>query len=474
MLFPRQSIGFLASSIFLFAACSPPSADDSTSSQEPASSSSGAGSEATVGDVDLNDVSILLAPPQDDADPVIAITDLKVAGDDVWSDEAFGAFRTIAGHEVFGAVAAGEASGNRAARIGISEFSSKADWHIASIRVDPGAPGVSSEIAAEFGQSPQIRLVLQPVTGGEVHDVAAHLIFNFTEPPTGLPDGCSLPKFVPDDTAFQLVVDDVLALKSQLANGDIGDQVIDTSGDMNIHPAADPAKASAATRAAFHEALIAFLEKHLHRQRLSAMAIMALPQGAPEPWIFVAMVRTPNGDFVPVPSPALKQNDRPRFAQMLDARSGTRVAPAVTPNNLNPITCKFEVLPDNPAGSPANPEGVSTAELFPNGTAARMQEIVAVIADPRRAHFFNTDCVSCHTETRREMDILDTESVDAPVDPSVLPKELWNVRNFGWFPSFLNNEVFNQPTPVAATITRRTATETEEVVEAINATLATQ
>ncbi len=471
----RTSIGLLASPFFLFTACSP-AADDSTPSQTSSTEESETVVPAGfVGGVDLNDVSILLAPPQNDADLAIAITDVEVAGVDVWSDEAFGRFLAIAGDQRFNTVAAGEVAGSAAASIGMSGFGNKADWHIAAVRIDPGAPGVSSAIAAEFGQSPQIRLVLQPVIGGEVMDVAAHLIFNFTKPQAARSDDCPLPKFEPDEAAFQAVIDDVLVLKRRLSDGEIGDQPIDTSGDLRIHPAADPDEVGTATQAAFHEALIGLLESHLHPQRLSAMAVMSLPQGAPEPWIFVAMAPNPaTGDMVPVPSPALMQSDRPRFAQMLDARSGARVIPAAMTNNLNPITCKFEVLANNPAGSPVDPKGVSTTELFPNGDADRMREIVEVIADPTRSHFFNTDCVSCHTETRREMDILGTAKVDAPVDPAVLPQELWNVRNFGWFPSFLENVVRRNPTEVAATVTRRTATETEEVVGAINAKLRVQ
>lgn len=56
-------------------------------------------------------------------------------------------------------------------------------------------------------------------------------------------------------------------------------------------------------------------------------------------------------------------------------------------------------------------------------------------ADPTRSHFFNTDCVSCHTETCRAIDLPHVKSV-AGVDNAVLPKDVWNVRNFGWFPSF--------------------------------------
>lgn len=63
------------------------------------------------------------------------------------------------------------------------------------------------------------------------------------------------------------------------------------------------------------------------------------------------------------------------------------------------------------------------------------------------------------------MDMLGTDQIDAPIDPDVLPIQLWNVRNFGWFPSFLNEGVF-------ATATRRTAKETEEVLDAVISLLA--
>ena len=303
-----------------------------------------------------------------------------------------------------------------------------------------------------------------------VHDVAAHVIYSYIAGAEPV-DGCFLRRFEPDRERFGRIVDDALRIKAKLAAGEIGGEAITTDGPLGVHPAADPDKADGATRTAFRDALAAFLETHLDPSKINAMAIMGLPGGpAPEPWIFLAMARGPTGQLVPVPSPAIAQ-DKLRFAQMLDARPNARgnpsVSPAVRANNLNPVTCAFEMpvdpgRPDAPR-PPADPKGVSTAELFPGGDAARMREIVAVVADPARAHFFNTDCVSCHTETRREMDILGTGRVDAPVDPGVLPTELWNVRNFGWFPPRRGRPL--------ATATRRTAAETEEVVEAINADL---
>jgi hypothetical protein len=106
-------------------------------------------------------------------------------------------------------------------------------------------------------------------------------------------------------------------------------------------------------------------------------------------------------------------------------------------------------------------KGVATAELFqsPPPGAARVKQVVDLIADPTRSHFFNTDCISCHTETRRAIDLLKVKRV-AGVDPAVLPKDIWNVRNFGWFPSF----------PAAQeTATRRTGAETAAVLQFIQA-----
>ncbi|MGI9508535.1 MAG: hypothetical protein ACR2QJ_04200, partial [Geminicoccaceae bacterium] len=376
----------------------------------------------------MNDVSILLPPPTSASIPVLNVSDLAFNGAPVWSDGVFAQFLAIANSEA-GAVAGEDVQNNtQGARIDISDFADKAAWHVASIRIDPGAPGLSPDIAEVFGQAPQIRLVLQPVTAGNVvQDVAAHLVYSYVAGAERVP-GCPLPRLIPDSDKFRTIVDDASALKAKLAAGDVGDQPVDTGGVLGVHPAADPAKASASTQAAFRDELGAFLERHLDPAKLRAMAIMALPAPNPEPWIFLAMAPEPgSGNFVPLPSPALAQ-DKLRFAQMLDVRRSASVSPAVRANNLEPITCRFELPanPDNPDApkSPDAPRGVATADLFPNSSAAEMREVVSVIADPTQSHFFNTDCVSCHTETRREMDILNTDEIDTPVDPAVLPTEL--------------------------------------------------
>ena len=196
------------------------------------------------------------------------------------------------------------------------------------------------------------------------------------------------------------------------------------------------------------------------------MAIAGLPAGAPEPWIFLSMLNLhpgdapafPNGAVLPVHGPTL---DGQQFAQML-APAGTvpRVIPTPHTNNLNPITCKNAALPI-PSPPIASRNGVATADVFVASPppAGKTQTILDVIADPIKSHFFNTDCVSCHTETRRAMELLNIKDI-AGIDSAVLPDGPWDVRNFGWAPSPRG--------PFQPTVTRRTANETAAVVAFIN------
>ena len=131
-------------------------------------------------------------------------------------------------------------------------------------------------------------------------------------------------------------------------------------------------------------------------------------------------------------------------------------------NNLNPITCKNAAVPaDVPI---PDRSGVSTAELFatPAPPADKIKQTLDVIADPTKSHFFNTDCVSCHTETRSAMDILKVTDIPG-IDPAALPNGQWDVRNFGWAPGPKGS--------FQATVTQRTAAETAAVVAFINSGL---
>lgn len=410
-----------------------------------------------------DDVSVLFPAPTLATD-VISVADLGATSptdstkrDSVWSDSVFKRFLEIA------ASPAAQVAGT-AFRIDLPpEAQSMAGWAIAGIRFDPGAPGLSTAIASQFGQLPQIRLIIQPFRknpDGSIHpfDVAAHLIFSFTlGDDTPAQTGCAK-RFIPDLVTFKNIVADVARLRTRLANGEFGNKTVLTANlSLGVHPGlADPA-----TAAAFRAALTVLLERYLSSDRLNAMALMGLPANRPAPWMFLAMVRVargvvpalPDGGFVPMPSPAL---DGTQFTQLLDPSGGLHPVPVSATNNLNPITCKNASM--GPALLPASDrQGVSTAELFtiPRPTDARAQEVLDRIADPAAATFFNTDCVSCHTDTQRALALLQAKAIPG-VDPTP-PTSDWNVRNFGWSPG-------GKPS-----VTRRAAAETAAVVTFINA-----
>ena len=135
-----------------------------------------------------NDVSWLFPPPTraEDFAKLIAVGDIAAPNsqdptkrDPVWSDAAFQQFIGIA------ASPAGAVAGTTN-RIGLpSEIQTKSAWFVAGIRIDAGAPGLSNVIA-QYGQSPQIRLIVQPVLRAtrmvrpNMLDIAGHLIFDFT------------------------------------------------------------------------------------------------------------------------------------------------------------------------------------------------------------------------------------------------------------------------------------------------------
>lgn len=351
-------------------------------------------------------------------------------------------------------------------------------WRVAGLRIDPGAPGLTNDFIAQFGQSPQIRFILQPVTtqangAVQVHDVTAHLVYTFAAGVDAPAEQGCLPRVKPDMDAFKTIARDFASLRDDLANGRFGGVKITTQGKLlSVHPGLADRHAAKPLR----DALVGVLERHLTGAKLSAMAVMGLADNGPEPWIFLAMSPVgpgvvpslPNGGFIPVRGPAL---DGKQFAEGLAVLDTPhQVIPTPAPNNLNPITCKNAALPAGEAALPvAQRKGLATAELFDLGDSKvsdpakikKIQETVDLVADPARSHFFNTDCVSCHTDTRRAMDLLKNAKIPG-VDPAVLPQEKWNVRNFGWFPSFL------RPGKLEATATRRAASETAAVVDFIN------
>jgi hypothetical protein len=434
-----------------------------------------------------DDVSWLFPAPTVTADlaKVISMADLTVSNaqdpskrDRVWSDSIFQQFLSIA---------AGPAASVAGNKIGLpAEAKTIDNGHIAAVRFDAGAPGLSDAIIKQYGQSPQIRLILQPViknADGTVtaQDVTAHLIFNFTsgvQPPAQ--PGC-FPRPTPDLVAFKQIVAEIAELRSKLRDGKLGaDKVTTTGKPLGVHPGLADATTAENVRAEMK----AILERHLSSDRLVAMAIMGLPDGAPEPWMFLSMqflpgdllakvvpanvaAQLPNGGFVPVHGPTL---DGKQFTQMLNpVGASPRVVPTPHTNNLSPISCVNAAVPAN--GPPiAKRHGVATADLFPDPPKSatrttKILNVLNVIADPTKSHFFNTDCISCHTETRRAMELLSPQNIPK-IAAAPLPNGSWDVRNFGWSPLVEGD--------VHGSVSRRTAAETAAVVNFINDKLLTK
>ncbi len=107
--------------------------------------------------------------------------------------------------------------------------------------------------------------------------------------------------------------------------------------------------------------------------------------------------------------------------------------------------------------------------MFNDLPRPRHEDIPDLVANPNLANFFNTDCISCHTESSRRKELgirvqddefrfVLPEGISA-VSEDVLPQQRWNVRNFGWFPT---------GNTAVETCTQRTANESAESADFIN------
>jgi hypothetical protein len=442
--------------------------------QKPSEEKSVTGPASTVAQIQPNaplsasDVSWLFPAPTKAADfaNLIAVADVTTPNaqdptkrDPIWPDAVFQQFLAI----VNGPQA--QVSGPNAQISLPAEARSVDAWFIAGIRIDAGAPGLSSDIHAQYGQLPEIRLIIQPIIKNpdgspKVLDIAGHLIFDFiTATPDPPAQADCFPRFVADMNAFTSVVTDAAALRTKLNNGQLGPHAISTVGiSLGVHPGlADPADANAV-----RNEMLAFLERHISAQRLGSMAIAALPAGAPAPWIFLSLLGDHAGHFGPAHGPTLDGNLQ--FAQMLNPVGATpRVVPEPHTNNLKPITCKNAAV--SATSLPiAQRSGVATSAAFatPPPSPDQAKQILDTIADPTKSFFFNTDCISCHTETRRTMELLNVKDVPG-INPAALPNGPWDVRNFGWGEAGKSG--------MQATVTRRTANETSAVVTFLNSQL---
>ncbi|MEM6677760.1 MAG: hypothetical protein AAF675_07810, partial [Pseudomonadota bacterium] len=426
-----------------------------------------------------NDVSILLNAPLSVDEAAEASLPLP---ETLFSTELAGKAGALVG--ALGSVTDTGAN-NRVFQIGTEIFSAagRQTWHVASIRIDPGAPGLSPAFAP-FGRQLQIRLVVQPVLNAEtaprVTDKALHVVYTFGRPaPT---EACPLRVVASsaDVAAFDAALEDLRGIKETLA----AEGVVTDGAPLGVHPAFDRAE----TAELLVDELQRFLGEHLSEARLSALSIAGIPANAPEPWIFFAMRTTRDATgavtgLTPVPSPAIAQpglETEPRFAQALSFIGSFpegRVVPAGLGRNRLPVDCLANLMP---IPMPMASDGVSTTTLFDSATTSEdVAEIAAVINDATRSHFFNTDCLSCHTETRRALDLADDPQATAVeiaaaegIAVGALPQNpggnevfgRWNVRAFGWFPGFQNP----RGTRAQATVVRRTKHETDEVLACLN------
>ena len=290
-------------------------------------------------------------------------------------------------------------------------------WFIAGIRVDVGAPGLSPKMLDAFGQIPQIRLILQPVTRQsdgslKVHDRAAHIIFSFIKKRSDVQETCAVammvPRIEPNLDSFRAALLDFAALRDDLAAGSLGGVPIVTSGPLDVHPGL-----KGASRIAVRDRIKAILEKHLKPTQVGALAMMSIPATQSDVWIFVAFRRSPDtGNMEAVASPALDGQSKAQLVRFLGTK---KVLPEPRSDNQNETMTTCFRLPNTRTG-------VSTAELMaPAATADRTREVTGIVADPKKSHFFNTDCISCHTETRLFRAKMPDEAIPG-IAEAVLPK----------------------------------------------------
>lgn len=331
-------------------------------------------------------------------------------------------------------------------------------WRIAGIRIDPSAPGCDDKFIKVLGSTPQIRIVLQPVTVSSntvtVHDFAAHLAFDFVthggalDPTTG-----KITPAVPDTDTFRLIVNDLTAIKKNLKS-----RGVETNGSLGVHPGFSDRTLDLTGQ------LRALLVKHLRIERLNNVAFMGVRR--PEPWIFFLMRRQQN-DFQVVPQGAARNSP----AIMFFAQDPQQVVPEPTPRMFDPFgRSPFGVSTAVLLRSSPEMEGDATAVDVPGlGRRPKIKEIADIIANPHISHLLNADCISCHTESscRNTLNLPPAsvpfayarkDGLDA-VKSEFISTDPWNVRNFGW------GVIVSTASPTAAV---RTGNEAAESAAFIN------
>lgn len=449
-------------------ACSPPtsaleSTPSPTETSDVASSPTAPAQTPSPPPFDVNDVSFLWPVPQvkADVDALISLND-QAADGKLFPDELFG--------KLIDEAKTVSVENSRISFPNDTEFKKPITWKVAGIRVNPSAVGTHPLALLQAGFIPSVRLIVQPVTVSgdkfQIHDFTAHVVFLQT-----LPRPDKTKPFQPDNDAFNAIIKDLREIKAFLEQAG----VTTANRELNIHPGfrfTDKINEVPG----FTDKIRALLKKHLSSKRLGVISFMGIP-GRNEPWIFFkvtvengSLVREPvSGHFVLPDS-----NQKQPMSQMLSNLTGSlKIVPASVPD----------------AKAPTQGFGVSTAlllrpdvaahlddDLFPSATnearALKLRHVADFIANPSLRNTANTDCVSCHTETTLRNTI---SGLNAPegiafkhpagiskVAASLLPKDKWNVRDFGWGFNFFINKGFKP------TITQRAANEAAESADIIN------
>ena len=314
---------------------------------------------------------------------------------------------------------------------------------------------------------PGIRLIVQPVTisgnRARPHDIAAHIVFNYI-----LPIQANQP-VQPDRVAFGKIVQDLRDLKQEL-----NQPPSTVTSPLNVHPAFSPDPAILTTK------LKSFLKsnlssKNLDKNQKSAISFMGIP-GSFEPWIFFKVeVDVATGTLKQIPVSGRFEPTKPLSQQIsfLSSADGE-----TTPVSLTPHT-----LPDVSTASlfPTLSQSQLSKSLFPGSSDAalahwQLRDAADIVAHPQITTTLSTDCVSCHTEsTRRHLTpgLVSQSGTAFPlpagmsgVAATVLPKDRWNLRNFGWGFNFDSQP--DAPRGFVPTISQRAANEAAESADFIN------
>ena len=405
--------------------------------------------------LDVNDISFLWPVPKTkaDADGLISLADVDSDG-------------PIMPPAIFKALIATAETVNidgATIRFPDASFEDPKSWKVAGIRVNPTALGTNPK-ALELAEIPGIRLIVQPVTvnGGAatVHDFAMHVVFNYIVP------GTPPKQAAPDKAAFGAIVQDLRALKESMASP--------TGGmPLQVHPGFSPDPKPLTDK------LRELLKKHLassqlDRREAAAISFMGIPGGF-EPWIFFKVqADVATGTLTRIPVSGVFDSTNPESQMLSFSDPGGQVKPA----------------PQFPQAM----QGVNTARLFPTVAATefdnqlfpgatnqllqhvKVRDTVDLVANPQITSTLTTDCVSCHTESTRRNAMGNVLSQPGTafkptagisgVAQDVLPKDRWNLRNFGWGFNFTGGPGF--PQGFQPTVSQRAANEAAESADYIN------